>query len=418
MTIRGGNIVRKIGGESIKRAKKSLILEATHDNLILYSAKKVEMIGEQGGVEYLNDYTPPPPLHVVKLDGPYDDNTGKKVSILKKGKRYSYKVIQFNRTPKIAELKNLKWANRYDNDKIITNYSHIVGSQNVSFKVRENTENTTMSVYAYFSKPTDQISIITLIEGKYPKLYISTQKTGYTIQKLYGHPAAKDYTYPYEPAVVVSTYKAYLRFFENGETKDILEFNVTRDAWYYLGEKDNKVHLLNRTFEPLDENMNLYYTEEIHFPSKAPSDCRGYFLMQNKSRKLKAEPFEVEVDIDNNPIEEKREKPTEASNVMVHIGGVYRAGVNGFLVQWLGGSLGCFSFIPSNDIYQTEELAKKASINDDYDDDSSNHHWLKITNKIKELKEQDILKRFYVIINKRKSWVKTKEIELKEVLHE
>jgi hypothetical protein len=46
----GGNIIRKIGGESIKRAKKTIILESTHDNLTLCSAKKLEMIGKKGGV--------------------------------------------------------------------------------------------------------------------------------------------------------------------------------------------------------------------------------------------------------------------------------------------------------------------------------------------------------------------------------
>ncbi|QII72830.1 hypothetical protein [Apibacter sp. B2966] len=96
--MQGGNIVRKIGGESIKRAKKSLILEATHDNLTLYSAKKVEMIGEQSGVEYLNDYTPPPPLRVVKLDGPFDEK-GQKVSFITKGISYQYKIVNFNRQP-------------------------------------------------------------------------------------------------------------------------------------------------------------------------------------------------------------------------------------------------------------------------------------------------------------------------------
>ena len=50
--------------------------------MILYSAKKVEMIGEQGEVEYLNNYIPSPPLRVVKLDGPFDEK-GQKVSCIK-----------------------------------------------------------------------------------------------------------------------------------------------------------------------------------------------------------------------------------------------------------------------------------------------------------------------------------------------
>lgn len=218
--------------------------------------------------------------------------------------------------------------------------------------------------------------------------------------------------------MVVATYKASLKFLENGAIKDVLEFNVTRDAWWYLGEKEDEVHLLNRTFEPKFSDKNLYLTEEIHFPSKAPDNCRGYFLMQNKSRSIDAEPFEIDSDINGQKIGDQRSEKEKANNVMLHIGGVYKAGVKGAGVEWLGGSLGCFAFIPKNDIYTTEELAKTASKNDDYDDDLSNSHWLKVTDKINELREKDSKKRFFIIINKRESWVKTKKINSSEVLKE
>ncbi|MCT6870162.1 hypothetical protein [Apibacter sp.] len=412
-----GKIIRIIGGESVKKAKKSITLTATKGDLTFNSPQKVLMNGKQSGVLYLNNYKPPLPLRVVKLDGPYDGQD-KKVDIIKDNIQYIYKVIQFNRIPKKSELKDLKWATQFDDGELYTDHPISKGNKKVSFKISGNSKKTRFTVYAYFKKPSEKVSVTNLIEGKYPKLYISTQKTGYTIQKLYGHPAATSALYTYEPAVVVSTYRAYLRFFENGETKDIIEFNVTRDAWYYLGEKNGKAHLLNRTFEPLDGNKNLYYTEEVKFPSKAPNDCKGYFLMQNKSRTIKAEPFETQIDINGISIGDKRKQPNKAHNVMLHIGGVYRLDTKGAKMQWLGGSLGCFAFIPANDIYQTKALAKKASKDDDYDDDTSNAHWLKITNKISELKNEDPSKRFYIIINKRSTWTKTKEIDSEEILHE
>ena len=175
MTMRGGNIVRKIGGESIKRAKKSLILEATHDNLTLYSAKKVEMIGEQGGVEYLNDYIPPPPLRVVKLDGPFDEN-GQKVSCIKKGISYQYKIVNFNRQPKPHELIRIKWATQLDEGEIISKYPQNNGKQEAKFLVSKDVKNSKFSVYAYLEKPSKDVSILSRLDDKF--YYKGTKQWG------------------------------------------------------------------------------------------------------------------------------------------------------------------------------------------------------------------------------------------------
>lgn len=357
-------------------------------------------------------------LFVKKINGPLDEK-GNKALFLEIGKTYSYEVVNFNRTPKKEELKSLKWAIQYDNGRIVENKQF--RGRKIVFKVKNVTNNYTITVYSYFKEPTTDVSIVSQIEGEYPKVYISTEKTGFTIQKLYGHPAAKAFSYSYEPAVIVETYKAYLKVFKNGKTEDLLSFNVTRDSWWYLGLlKDGKKYkLLNRTFEPKEGDVNLFNTEEIHFPSKAPSDCKGYFLMQNKSRNINAEPFETTLDVNGRVIEENRVTADIANNVMLHIGGVYKAAtLKGLGYEWLGGSLGCFAFIPQNDIYNTSELAKQASVNDDYDDDLSNSHWLKITSKIDNMRDKDKCKRFFIIINKRVNWIKTKEINLDELLKE
>gem|GEM_PF-981203 len=168
-----GKIVRTIGGESIKNAKESITLTANGGDLT-FNAQKVTMVGKNGGVKYLNDYKPPLPLRVVKLDGPFDEN-GAKVSLLKKEKWYTYKVIQFNRTPKEPELKNLKWAARFDQAPISLNFLSIKGLKEVRFKVPGKLNVAKVRVFAYFLTPIEEVSIETDIFGvKFPMLIIQS----------------------------------------------------------------------------------------------------------------------------------------------------------------------------------------------------------------------------------------------------
>ncbi|WP_185145089.1 hypothetical protein [Apibacter muscae] len=57
--MKSGKIVRIIGGESIKKAKRTITLTSTEGDLTFNSPKKVIMIGKKGGVQFLNDYQPP-----------------------------------------------------------------------------------------------------------------------------------------------------------------------------------------------------------------------------------------------------------------------------------------------------------------------------------------------------------------------
>ena len=172
--MQGGNIVRKIGGESIKRAKESITLTANGGNLTFNARKQVTMVGRNGGVQYLNDYTPPPPLRVVKLDGPFDEK-GQKVSSIKKGISYQYKIVNFNRQPKPHELIRIKWATQFDEGEIISKYPQNNGKQEVKFWVPRDVKNSKFSVYAYLEKPSKDVSIeIDLFEVKFPILIIQS----------------------------------------------------------------------------------------------------------------------------------------------------------------------------------------------------------------------------------------------------
>lgn len=175
MGIEGGNIVRKIGGESIKRAKESITLTANGGNLTFNARKKVTMVGRNGGVQYLNDYTPPPPLRVVKLDGPFDDK-GQKVSCIKKGISYQYKIVNFNRQPKPHELIRIKWATQLDEGEIISKYPQNNGKQEAKFLVSKDVKNSKFSVYAYLEKPSKDVSILSRLDDKF--YYKGTKKWG------------------------------------------------------------------------------------------------------------------------------------------------------------------------------------------------------------------------------------------------
>lgn len=170
----GGKIVRTVGGESVKTAKKSITLTATEGDLTFNSPTQVIMNGKQGGVQYLNNYVPPPPLRVLKLDGPFDEK-GQKVSVLKKEEWYSYKVIQFNRDFKEYEIKGLKWATKYDDNELYINYPSVIGKKEVSFKIPKNRIALKFTVYAYLEKPIDEVCIETgIFEIKFPMLIIQS----------------------------------------------------------------------------------------------------------------------------------------------------------------------------------------------------------------------------------------------------
>ena len=178
MGMEAGKIVRTIGGESIKNAKESITLTANGGDLT-FNAQKVTMVGKNGGVKYLNDYKPPLPLRVVKLDGPFDEK-GTKVSLLEKEKWYTYKVIQFNRTPKEPELKNLKWAARFDQAPISLNFLSIKGLKEVRFKVPEKLNVTKIRVFAYFLTPIEEVSIETSLVKEEVIIVVGTEQHSQT----------------------------------------------------------------------------------------------------------------------------------------------------------------------------------------------------------------------------------------------
>lgn len=220
------------------------------------------------------------------------------------------------------------------------------------------------------------------------RLEITSEETGYTIQGLKG----LDYIFS-DPAVVVPTYKVNILDIEvdsqNRQISCINQgyFNVTRDAWYCLGKNSNGIYkILNRVFIPDNYDRNLYGLLWIpSYPNISTryvrSNLGAFIFTRFGNRKIPAKPLVTQTKLDGTPIDSPRPDNNYATDVMLHVGGTYE--MKGY--DHLGGSYGCFAYIPNDDIYATPELAQKASDNDDYDDITSNESWKRIVNNILKL---------------------------------
>ncbi|WP_157381758.1 hypothetical protein [Burkholderia ubonensis] len=253
-----------------------------------------------------------------------------------------------------------------------------------------------------------------IVPEKYAILKITADATGYTLQKVYGHPNVsstwKKIT-ERQPAVVVPTYRARLIFFDSSKdeaSRTQYDINVTRDAWYYLGkDKDGATWCRNIAFEPADASKNRYLTEQIHFPSAAAPIIHGYFLMESEaqrghaSRLLHAERVTNENRY-GSPIPLRKDESV-ASNVMFHIGGFYEASARFLHAKWLGGSEGCFAFIPEKSIRSTREEAASITLETGF---FSNKTWVNLTALLERYRDSDPHKRFYVEIKKRADFVR------------
>lgn len=132
------------------------------------------MTGKQGGVQYLNNYKPPIPLQVVKIEGPFNEQ-GDKITVIEKGKSYIYKATEFNRELKSPlEIKQIKWAMQHNDDNLIF-ASQARGKQEVTLSISESEPSEKITIYAYFENPIQEASIeVSLKTGEPGYIIIST----------------------------------------------------------------------------------------------------------------------------------------------------------------------------------------------------------------------------------------------------
>jgi len=293
-----------------------------------------------------------------------------------------YKVTRYNRDAadiSEADKKNIKWAVKVDDKQEELKEK----GEAIELKIKKEWEGKEIIVMAYMQSPSEKVSVKTDVCSKEViRIEITSEITGYTIQALKGI----DFIFS-DPVVIVPTYRTNIWCLNlNAENKTIKEkkegsFSVTRDAWYCLGKnKSNKYEILNRAFVPADYDKNLYSLMWIpSYPKRSNADA--FILTRFGDRKIPAKPLKTQKCLNGRSIDSPRSDENFATDIMLHIGGTYE-------IMWydhVGGSYGCFGFIPDDDIYSTVEKAKKASENDDYDDKTSNEDWKIIADKIKRL---------------------------------
>lgn len=212
--IEGGKIIRTIGGESIKIAKKSITLTATEGNLTFNAATKVEMVGKQNGVKYLNDYKPPEEipttLRVTKVIGP---------DIIKGGGVYDYQAVEFNRKNfSLVELNKLIWNVKYDDSEEFLGFedeknknSYIISDKKIGVKrIHILSEKVIgkkkIKIYPFFNSPSENVCVISHLElpsGVF--VWAETKGTGHVFLTVHKENNIYLYTYGrYDDAYMIS----------------------------------------------------------------------------------------------------------------------------------------------------------------------------------------------------------------------
>lgn len=377
-----GNIIRNVFGKSYKEGE-SIFKDASKGALDFKSPNENTFYGKKGGKK-LNDYQDKKndTLLVKKIRGAIDVESYKITDVIEKGKKYNFEAIEFNRTPTKAELKNLRWGIKYDDGFMVEAVS-VRGSKAITFAVPKERNITRLKIYAFFKEASENVKVDVEVLFVHIRINITSEITGYTIQGLKG----EDYIFS-DPAVIVPTYKVRVLNFDlqNKSGKEEFSLNVTRDGWYNLGKNQaGEYSLLNRAFVPDSWNKNLYGVFWIpSYPNQKrylKSGLDAFIFTRFGERKIPAQPLKTQKLLNGKSIEHPRTEVNFATDVMIHVGGTYE--MRGY--DHLGGSLGCFAFISSNDIYSTPELAKKASENDDYDDITTNSDWKKKADEILKL---------------------------------
>ena len=193
------------------------------------------------------------------------------------------------------------------------------------------------------------------------RLTITTEKTGYTWQRVY----TKD-SFNNSIQKLVPTYKAKLEQVQESNwdkvVAQVTSIDVTRDGWYGFAQKDNSYHLINTAFEPVGD-LTHFVGKYLNYEHSGEYALKCY---QSGSEVVHAQPYPNATSIG-------RDSATAASGVMVHVGGVY---YNSYYKRYqLGGSLGCFGVIvgdnkitkdPFNDKHYVSLMTKGSTSNSGY----------------------------------------------------
>lgn len=109
------------------------------------------------GIVHGKNISPKDDLRVMKIDGPFSQQTKEKVDKIEKGKVYSFKVIEYSRTPQTDELKKLMWIVKYSD--FMFPALDAMGKDTLFLKIGKDINIKKIQIYAYFKKLIDRVSV-------------------------------------------------------------------------------------------------------------------------------------------------------------------------------------------------------------------------------------------------------------------
>jgi|GEM_PF-598120 len=409
----GGSITKITGGNHNIYSK---------GNIVFTAGGTITETGVENGVTFGTPQKPPKikitDLKVTKVEGPFDENM-KIVEDVKVWKSYTYKATP-SRKPTDFELKSLKWAVKNDNKKVenlsgVAFLNQLASDGTIIINIRINKDCEKAKIYAYFNYISKNISVTCFISSI--KLKVTDKIIGYSIMRLFDVDDSIKTTMIKNKfaCAIVSVYEVLIIKSQKGVEETQGNFGVTRDAWQKIGTVGKNYHLLNRAFEPKNEDKNIYKAKHSFVPSQYGGSVKinAFELTLNGSSRIPAEPILTNTKLDGTPINHPRVKLDEANAVNIHIGGHYTRGrtmktpvtvehsspttmiptgtsyeISEVGIHWVGGSLGCFSFVEPEDIKETISLAFDFHNKRKYAEHTSNREWQNVINKIHTLESK------------------------------
>ena len=187
-------------------------------------------------------------------------------------------------------------------------------------------------------------------DGREPVIVITDISTGYTIMRVYN-------AHEVEMAIVVPTYKARIIYRnEDGSSQTLATFNVTRDGYYGLGtasKGSNSMILANHATEPTSTATGTVVGTGNKYGGKVAILGKIYSPIPADFNQQYADGMPTKDKIADNA----QRNDGYATDVMVHIGGVYSDAMG---QPKLAGGYGCFLVIAPDQVYTKADAQEQA----------------------------------------------------------
>ena len=184
------------------------------------------------------------------------------------------------------------------------------------------------------------------LDGEEPKIVVTNQVTGYTVQHVYGMQNVEE--------ILVKTYKAVVQYTDTkGVVTTLGVFNVTRDSWYNMGtDSKGQAMLYNRSSDQVGNDKislldgrktNHYGKDDVVYTmtpinSPIPEKYNSFIYWNGKPYEL------LKSDVKRND--------DKASNAQFHVGAWYEKNDG---QPSLAGTYGCYGIVDPSQVFQIGE---------------------------------------------------------------